>query len=426
VEYPDVLKILVAGCVVLASCAQPTPSSADVATDAPSGSGVIFGRAQIERVNEMGFPGPPPVDETNHLCDDLRAATLGHLLFFDPKLSANGAISCATCHQPERAFTDGLKLNMGLTQGVRNTLSILDAAHQTWFNWDGRFDSLWSQAHGPLTHPREMGSNFQQIAQRVHDDARLRIPYEAIFGRMPPQSFAPADVELIIANIGKALAAYERRLVTGHSPFDRWVDRWRAVSMPRELDRVPAEDFSPQAQRGLDLFTSRGLCWQCHVGPLLSDGEFHALGAAPHNNLISDAGRYDAVAKLKQSPFRSSGAYSDNPKGEQGAVVDSLVGQPDQWGAFRTPTLRNVALTAPYFHQGQFATLEDVLAFYSTLEGSVTIDHHRESVLRRRDFSKQEMAEIMAFLQTLNGTPPPHEWTVDPWQTIPHSPESAP
>jgi cytochrome c peroxidase len=382
-------------------------------------SGVELGAAQIERINEMGYPGPPPPDETNLVADDLRAAQLGHLLFFDAGLSSNGKISCATCHDPDRGFTDGLALNQGLERGRRNTLSVLDAAHMRWFNWDGRFDSLWGQSHGPISHPREMGSSFAQAVEHVRETPVLRERYEQIFGALPAAPAAGLAGETAIANIGKSIAAYERRLVTGPSSFDRWVARWRDRGTPRDADSVPPMDFSASALRGLDLFTSRGLCWQCHVGPLLSDGEFHALGAAPRNDLIADGGRFEAVPQLRASPFRSAGVHSASPQGEQGKLVESLVPQPDQWGAFRTPNLRNVALTAPYFHQGQFATLEEVVAFYSTLEGAVTMDHHRESVLRRRDFSPEESADIVAFLRSLTGESPPADWVRDPWQLGP-------
>ena len=382
-------------------------------------SGVELGAAQIERINEMGYPGPPPPDETNLVADDLRAAQLGHLLFFDAGLSSNGKISCATCHDPDRGFTDGLALNQGLERGRRNTLSVLDAAHMRWFNWDGRFDSLWGQSHGPISHPREMGSSFAKAVEHVRETPVLRERYERIFGALPAAPAAGLAGETAIANIGKSIAAYERRLVTGPSSFDRWVARWRERGTPRDADSVPPMDFSASALRGLDLFTSRGLCWQCHVGPLLSDGEFHALGAAPRNDLIADGGRFEAVPQLQASPFRSAGVHSANPQGEQGKLVESLVPQPDQWGAFRTPNLRNVALTAPYFHQGQFATLEEVVAFYSTLEGAVTMDHHRESVLRRRDFSPEESADIVAFLRSLTGESPPADWVRDPWQLGP-------
>lgn len=400
------------GATLTWSCT-PKPHAPDPVQPTP---GVILGSAQIERIDAMGFPGPVKRDETNHWCDDLAAAELGHLIFFDPGFSSNGSISCATCHQPDKAFADGLALNEGLSRGVHNTLTILDAAHQTWFNWDGKFDSMWGQVHGPMTHPREMGATLGSIAKRICESDELSSRYESLFGKLPSGHLSESQCEQIVANTGKAVAAYERKLVTGPSPMDRWIDRWRDLNKPREADKVPLDDLPPEAVQGLDTFTSRGNCWLCHVGTLLSDGEFHALGAAPRNDLISDGGRFDAIGVLRNSPFRASGDYSDAPRGEQAAIVDSLVAQPDQWGAFRTPALRNVALTPPYFHQGQFDSLENVVDFYSTLEGSVSMDHHRESVLKRRDFSEYEKRGLLAFLRALSGTPPPLQWQQDPWK----------
>ena len=397
------LLLLVAGCD---SPVQRTPANP---------SPVHLTNAQVELVKEMGFPGVVPADPTNRSADNLAAAQLGQFLFFDPKLSKGGEISCATCHDPARAFTDGLPLNRGISQGVRNTLSILDSAHQQWFNWDGQFDSLWSQPHGPMLHPREMGSSFEHVIERVRGESILRTQYEQVFGLMPSSPLSTAQSETVVSNIGKAIAAYERRLVTGPSLFDRWVERWRAAGTPRALALVAPEEFSIEAQRGLDTFTSRAECWQCHIGPLLSDGEFHALGAAPRNDLIADSARFGAVAKLQSSAFRSTGLYSDAPESEQAKIVEALVARPDQWGAFRTPSLRNVTKTAPYFHQGQFATLEEVLHFYSTLEGAVTMDHHRESVLRKTNLTTEEITALLAFLRSLDGAPPPTQWTVDPW-----------
>ncbi|MSR69164.1 MAG: hypothetical protein EXS17_02315 [Phycisphaerales bacterium] len=371
--------------------------------------------SQVNLIKEMGFPGAPPLDPTNRYADDAGAAGLGHALFFDPNLSRNGEISCATCHLPERGFTDGLALNLGLSQGVRNTLSLLDCAHQQWFNWDGQFDSLWSQAHGPMLHPREMGSSYEHIIDRVRGEPILCNQYEKVFGLLPQPPLTESQSETIVANLGKAIAAYERKLVTGRSPFDRWVERWKQVGAPSDLAGVTLGGFSAAAQQGLATFTSRGECWKCHVGPLLSDGEFHALGAAPRNDLIADSARFGAIAKLQSNRYRSSGAHSDAAQGEQAKIVEALVARSDQWGAFRTPTLRNIGKTSPYFHQGQFATLPEVLHFYSTLEGAVTMDHHRESVLRKTDLSPDEIAGLLAFLKTLDGDDPPIQWTINPW-----------
>ncbi|MSR28344.1 MAG: hypothetical protein EXS03_02060 [Phycisphaerales bacterium] len=416
--HRDVLIRLLPVALLALSCAPSAPRIEPTKPESDR-SGVELGAAQIERVEAMGLPGALGPDPSNRFADALPAAKLGQWLFFDTAFSANGEISCATCHQPERAFTDGLTVTQGLARGIRNAPTLLDVAHQTWFNWDGRFDSLWSQSHGPFSHPREMGGSLAAVVERVRTSPQLAVQYESIFGPLGAPPLTPGQVDLAIANIGKAIAAYERRLVTGPSAFDRWVELWRAKGSPRRLDLVENDGFSPSAQRGLDTFTSRGLCWQCHVGPLLSDGEFHALGAAPRGDLISDPGRYGAIAPLKSSPFRSSGSFADNPDSERARVVDALVAHEDQWGAFRTPALRNVARTAPYFHQGQFASLEEVLRFYSTLEGAVTMDHHRESVLRRRDFSAEEMADLAAFLRSLDGTDPPRKWLADPWTTHP-------
>ncbi len=409
-----VAAVALATLVIALACSRPTPVP-QVTKPESERSYVEFGRAQIERVQAMGHPGPLQEDPSNRHADDLKAATLGQWLFFDKGLSPSGTVSCATCHRVEHRFTDALAIAQGLARGTRNTPTILDAAHQTWFNWDGRFDSLWSQSHGPLSHPREMGGTFASVVGRVMDNQDLRSQYEAAFGRFPATPLSEPQVEGAMANLGKAIAAYERRLLTGPSTFDRWVERWRDAGSPRHIDLVASEDFSPSAQRGLDTFTSRGNCWQCHEGKLLTDGEFHALGAAPRGDLISDQGRYGAIAPLKSSAFRSSGPHADNPRSERAAVVDSLIAVEDQWGAFRTPPLRNLSATAPYFHQGQFATLEELLHFYSTLEGAVTMDHHRESVLKVRNFSEEELADLASFLRCLDGTDPPAQWLRDPW-----------
>jgi cytochrome c peroxidase len=401
---------------VAVSCATPLP--ARVTKPVAERSGVELGQAQIERVQAMGHPGLPPPDASNRYADDLRAARLGQLLFFDVGISGPGNVSCATCHDPARAFTDGLALAQGIARGVRNSPTLFDVAHQSWFNWDGRFDSLWSQSHGPITHPREMGGSFAGLVERIRAQPELLRRYNELFGELPEAPLNGAQLERVLANAGKAIAAYERKLVTGPSIFDRWVARWREAGSPRQLDLVPNDGLSPSALRGLDTFTSRGQCWKCHEGKLLTDGEFHALGAAPRGDLISDSGRFGAIAPLKASPFRASGSHSDDPRGERGKIVDSLIPVEDQWGAFRTPPLRNLSATAPYFHQGQFATLEEVIAFYSTLEGAVTMDHHQESVLVPRNFDAQEAADLAAFLRSLDGEAPPAEWLANPWDAI--------
>lgn len=191
---------------VAVSCATPLP--ARVTKPVAERSGVELGQAQIERVQAMGHPGLPPPDASNRYADDLRAARLGQLLFFDVGISGPGNISCATCHDPARAFTDGLALAQGIARGVRNSPTLFDVAHQSWLNWDGRFDSLWSQSHGPITHPREMGGSFAGLVERIRAQPELLRRYNELFGELPEAPLNGAQLERVLANAGKAIAAY--------------------------------------------------------------------------------------------------------------------------------------------------------------------------------------------------------------------------
>ena len=377
---------------------------------------------QVRRVREMGWPGPPPPDPTNRWADSDAAAALGHALFFDRGLSSTGTVSCATCHRPDRAFSDGLRVAVGVGTGPRRTMTVLDSAHQSWLGWDGRADSLWSQALQPIERDIELGSGRRAALARVSSDPMLRERWTAAFGQAPPASgdASPQDIDSAFAKLGKAIAAYERKLVTGPSAFDRWVATWKESGGSAE---VKADGLmSESALRGLALFVGRAGCWQCHGGPMLSDGEFHAIGAPGRpergGGVSSDAGRYGGVDVLKSSPFTAAGAHSDASGGERAKLVRSLVRVPDQFGAMRTPSLRHAGLGGPYFHEGQFDSLEDVVRFYSTLEGAQSLDHHQEQVLKRLDLSPQESADLVAFLRSAAGTLPPSAWTSDPW-TVP-------
>lgn len=374
---------------------------------------------QVRRIREMAWPGHPPADPTNRWADSDAAAALGHALFFDRGLSSTGTVSCATCHRPDRAFSDGLRVAVGIGTGPRRTMTVLDSAHQSWLGWDGRADSLWSQALQPIERDIELGSSRRAALARVSSDPMLRERWTAAFGQAPPASgdASPQDIDAAFAKLGKAIAAYERKLVTGPSAFDQWVAKWKQSGATAAL--TPDARMSESALRGLSLFTGRAGCWQCHGGPMLSDGEFHALGAPGRpergGGVSSDAGRYGGVDVLKSSPFTAAGAHSDAPDGERAKLVRSLVRVPDQFGAMRTPSLRHAGLGGPYFHEGQFDSLEDVVRFYSTLEGAQSLDHHQEQVLTRLDLSPQESADLVAFLRSAAGTPPPSTWTSDPW-----------
>jgi cytochrome c peroxidase len=434
---------VIVACAAIVTVAAPTgrisPQAAGTSDSAgaPKASGAsaaaVLKPEQVRRVREMGWPGAPPRDPTNRWADSDAAAALGHALFFDRGLSSNGAVSCATCHRPDRAFSDGLHVASGVGIGPRRTMTVLDSAHQSWLGWDGRADSLWSQALQPIERDIELGSTRRKALERVASEPMLRQRWQDAFTQAPlaPEGASDEQVDAAFAMLGKAIAAYERRLLTGPSAFDRWVERWKRTGAPAEL--APDEHMSASALRGLALFTGRAGCWQCHGGPMLSDGEFHALGAPGRpergGGVSSDAGRFGGVAILKASAFTAAGNHSDDRGGERASLVNSLVSVPDHFGAMRTPSLRHAGLGGPYFHEGQFDSLEQVIRFYSTLEGAQSLDHHQEQVLARLDLSAGESADLIAFLRSAAGAPPPQTWTRDPWSvpaSAPDAPANAP
>lgn len=373
--------------------------------DAPRAGGWLDD-ATARRVARNPPLGAVPADPTNRFADSASAAELGHLLFFDARLSASGTVSCATCHDPARGFSDTRPLAVGEGTGPRHSMTVLNAAHQRWLTWDGRADTLWGQAVQPFETVHEMGSTRANVLATVRGDPALRERWRAAFGEdVPPADAGQAAVDAAFAMVGKALAAYERKLTSGPSAYDRWWTR-RAAG-----DAGADGELSEPERRGLALFFGKANCFQCHHGALFSDGEFHNIGMPPRDGgMPTDAGRYAVVERLRDDPFNAAGPHSDDREGAQARISRSLVNSPDRWGEFRTPSLRNAAVTAPYMHAGQKATLADVVRFYSTLEGATQLDHHRESVLRKLDLSEREQADLVAFLGALSGPGPGAPW----------------
>ena len=187
----------------------------------------------------------------------------------------------------------------------------------------------------------------------------------------------------------------------GNSPFDDFAEGLRTG------DESKLAALSPAAQRGMVLFMGRANCRLCHFGPNFSDGEFHSTGIPPrHGGELHDPARYEGVPLVKSDPFATTGPHSDDPTSRQARRVRSLVRSSEQWGQFRTPSLRNVALSPPYMHEGQLATLEDVVRHYSTLENAVLPDHHQEQLLVPLHLTEAEIAELVAFLEALTGADP--------------------
>ena len=379
---------------------------------------------------------PLPPDPTNAVADDPRAAVLGQALFFDRGLSANGSTSCASCHEPELAFADGRTLARAAGTGPRNTPTVLDSARNRWFYRDGRADTAWAQAVQPIEDTLEMASDRVAVVHHLRGDEQLTELYTLVFGEAPAAGVAidalpeharpvpadPADpldvawralpeatrhaVDLTLARVGKALAAYERQLVFGPGAMDRWV----ASVCDGDLDG--GGHLSDAAVRGLLLFTGEAGCLRCHGGPRLSDGGFHNLGVPPlGGGAPSDPGRYEGLERLAVDPFNAAGPYSDAPDGARARDLPRLPPpSAANWGAFHTPPLRGVADTAPYMHAGQLSNLAAVVRFYSTLDGAVGAGHHGESTLQPLDLSEEQQADLVAFLLSLDGAHPDPRW----------------
>ncbi|GAB4483333.1 MAG: cytochrome c peroxidase [Thermodesulfovibrionales bacterium] len=356
----------------------------------------------------IGSLPPLPKDPSNRFEDDPRAVSFGKKLFFDEKFSANGKVSCASCHRPGYGFTDDLPVAKGMGFTTRRTMPLIGAAYQSWFFWDGRKDSLWSQAIGPIESSVEHGITRAQCAHLI--SGRYRKEYTGIFGKLPhithkscPPEASPATgnpdalkawnamkpedreaVNRIYANIGKAIAAYVRKIVPSPSRFDRYAEAVLREDLPR-ASRL----FSPQEVRGLRLFVGRAKCTNCHAGPLFTNSGFHSVGVG-----LSDRGRAEGIGKVLDDEFNCLGRYSDAAEGDC-AELRFIDNNPAKYeAAMKTPSLRGVADRPPYMHAGQFRSLREVLVFYQKEATGRDIEH--------RDLSDQDIGDLEAFLRTLS------------------------
>lgn len=370
-------------------------------------------RAVLSSLQLVRLPEATP-DPSNAVERLPAAAALGKRLFFDKRLSGNQQVACASCHQPELQFQDGRALAQGVGAGIRRTMPIADSSRQTWFFWDGRKDSLWSQALGPLEDPNEHGGNRLAYAKLM--SRHYRSEYEALFRAMPaldglPDNAGPngtpaeraawdklsearrTDVSRIFANMGKAIAAYEASLRHGAARLDLYIE-----GMLRG-DPAATAILTPSEKRGLRLFIGKAQCVSCHSGPLLTDKYFHNTGVAPQDRARPETGRALAAAQVLQDQFNCLGPYSDAAPRECRELQFIAIDDPLMAGAFRTPTLRNVALRPPYMHAGQIGTLPEVVRHYvAAPRAAVGINERRPMAL-----SEQDITDLAGFLATLSG-----------------------
>lgn len=357
-----------------------------------------------------------PPSPTNRWADDPAAAALGRQLFYDPGLSPSGRFSCATCHDPARHFTDGRVTSEAAGTTARHAPTVQGSQLGPWFFWDGRADSLWSQAAGPIESPEEMDSDRLHIAHHVA--GAYAEPYAAVFGPLPTLDGLPArgrpdpahpegplhtawlglseaqrsDVDRVFTHALKAIEAFERTVLPGEAPFDRFADAVLAG------DPSGAGHLDDAAERGLRLFLGRGNCVACHHGPMFTDHAFHNLGLPEPAGF--DVGRTQGAALVASSPLNCRGPHSDAARCEELRFLNPTF--EDFRGAFKTPTLRNVAETAPYMHHGGMPDLPSVLAFYSELPTEPLLGH-RELTLAPLSLSAREVDDLVAFLESLTG-----------------------
>ena len=312
-----------------------------------------------------------------------------------------------------KQFQDGQPLGHGVGTGSRRTMPVIGAGHSPWLFWDGRKDSLWAQALGPLEDAAEHGGNrlaYAKLLQRHY-----RPSYEAVFGAMPDLKALPAnaspvgtaaeraawqalpsdaqqDVNRIFANLGKAIAAYEKTLPFGATRFDRYVEATLSN------DPGAQQILTQQEASGLRIFIGQGQCVSCHNGPLLSDQSFHNTGVPPRAGTLPDRGRAAAISKVQNDIFNCLGTFSDAKPSQCQELRFMNTDDPLMEGAFKTPGLRNVALRPPYMHAGQITSIEEVIAHYVRAPAAPVGQTERKPLR----LSDQEARELALFLGTLS------------------------
>ncbi|KQU77580.1 methylamine utilization protein [Mesorhizobium sp. Root102] len=374
-----------------------------------------FSDAEKKTIASLALSRLPALkpDTTNRFADVPAAAALGSTLFFDLGMSRDGTVSCSTCHKIDRQFQDDLPQAVGVGHTNRRTMPLAGVARDPWFFWDGRRDSLWAQALTPLENPLEQAGNRAAYAHYIK--ARFGERYERIFGPLPDFSDMPLNasplgtdaekaawnamsgaqrdaINGVFANIGKAIAAFERSIEPAPTRFDRF-----ALDLATGAEPKGDAVFSKEEILGLKLFIGKANCVTCHDGPRFTDNGFHNTGVPPVAVLPLDRGRIDAVRQVEADPFNCLGAFRDGDAGACGELRFMVKDAPQLIRAYKTPSLRGAATRPPYMHAGQFSSLDEVVAHYAKAAPSV----EGVSEVHPLELSDRERAALVAFLKTL-------------------------
>jgi cytochrome c peroxidase len=405
---------------------------------------VLFSDTELAIIKTLVYQDAP-ADTTNAYQSNAQAAALGQKFFWDPQFSGGivvqgnrsgtysvgtpRLISCATCHDPSFGWADKDSkpndVSLGANFTSRNSPTVLNAYHNTYFLWDGSIDTIWG-----MMRPAIEGNphNFSRVgvAYVICNNSTYKSEYEAVFGNTNTSAIcstigAPipgnnwgrdlytgpvataGHVDRIFVNFGKAIAAYERKLVSKNSAFDQWAaGNENAMTVSQK--------------RGLKVFIGKGNCVRCHNGPNFSDGSFHNLGVPQIGGYsgYNDDGRYTGISTLvsgANAVYNTASVYNDNPAINR---VANLVASESDKGKFKTPTLRSVNKTPPYFHNGTFNSLWDVVNFYNFAGNAGSFPGTKDPILTTRRMTNEEMEDLVNFLKALEGEPLPTSLTTSP------------
>jgi cytochrome c peroxidase len=404
---------------------------------------VLFSDTEKEIINTLIYTEPDD-DPTSAYDQSSSAATLGQKFFWDTQFSGNiiatgnrnsttyattasKLIACVTCHSPSAGWADNVSkpndVSLGANFTSRNAPTVLNSVRYTYQLWDGSADSPWSLIRAPI----EGGPhNFHRYgvayvicnSDNSGSKANYKAEFEAIFGNVATTAIcatvlgtAPSsansygktvytgltstqqgNIDTIFAGFAKAIAAYERLIVSKNSAFDQWAAGNEAAMTAKQ-------------KRGLKVFITKGNCIRCHSGANFADGSFHNLGVPQVGGFSgnNDQGRYDGITTLvsgSNSTFNTASTYNDNSATNR---VSGLSASSSDIGKFKTPTLRSVSATAPYFHNGTFNSLWDVVNFYNFAGNGGNFPGTKDTILTTRHMTNEEMEDLVSFLGALNG-----------------------
>lgn len=401
-----------------------------------------FTTTEWDTVKGMSPLPAVPADPTNKHADSAAAAKFGQKMFFEKgysgalkvaddgsngglgMLGETGKVACASCHLADYGWAENRSkpnnVALGANRAVRNAPSLINVGHYEWFTWAGRLDTLWTQGSVAPESP-DLAGDRCTIVHLLW--TKYRVEYDGIFEDKLPAALDPAATDAArfpalckpkaagapdgpwemmaagdrvlvmraMSNVGKSFAAFERKLVSGNSAFDKYVAGDTAA-------------LSASAKRGLKIFIGKGFCVQCHAGPIFTDQKFHNTGVPQTGPGVpaTDTGRFDDLPKCLANPYNSMTQFSDSVDAGT-AKLSGLVAAEIDKGAFRTKNLRGVAQTAPYQHNGVHATLADVVEFYSKGGGDANFSGTKDEKLKPLNLTDTEKADLVAYLESLTG-----------------------